>query len=82
MAEGRRRDEWARTSHVCALIVNSAPFRTGKPAKPADFNPYAPKPIPLDMTIDDMIAVFVPKPMPAPDQVAGSLAVSMVPSAI
>lgn len=43
MADGRRRDEWDRTSLVCAMLVNSNPYRKGKPITPDAFNPYAAK---------------------------------------
>jgi hypothetical protein len=41
MAEGRRREEWAHTSHVLATLVNANPFRKGTPLRPSDFDPFA-----------------------------------------
>lgn len=40
MAEGRRRAEWDQTALLCAVSVNSNPFRKGQPVKPEQFNPY------------------------------------------
>ncbi len=42
MAEGRSRDEWARTSSLLALIANAHrdPKKT-RGYKPGDFNPFA-----------------------------------------
>ena len=42
MSEGRGRDEWARTSLLCALIANAnRDPKKGGPATIEDFNPYA-----------------------------------------
>lgn len=45
MAEGRGRFAWGIASSLMALEVNlrRGP-RRGKPARPADFNPYTPEP--------------------------------------
>lgn len=45
MAEGRGGFEWGRTSSLMALAVNLARDpRRGRPARPSDFNPFAPQP--------------------------------------
>jgi hypothetical protein len=40
MAEARCRQQWQHTSMLCAVIANANPYRKGKPARPADFDPY------------------------------------------
>lgn len=40
MAEGRLRAQWEQTAALGAWIINSNPFRSGKPISPADLNPY------------------------------------------
>jgi len=40
MGEARGRSEWNQTSLLCAMIVNSNPFRSGGPISPDKFNPY------------------------------------------
>ena len=43
MVEGRGKFEWNQTSALMALAVNlMRDTRKGKPAKPTDFNPFAP----------------------------------------
>ena len=42
MADGARRERWARTSSMMALTANcNRDPRRGRPLKPADFDPYA-----------------------------------------
>ena len=41
MAKARDRALWGHTSTVCALVANV--MRSGKAAKPSDYNPYAPR---------------------------------------
>jgi len=41
MAIGRQRAEWDRTAMLCAITVNSNPYRKGRPIEPQRFNPYA-----------------------------------------
>lgn len=44
MVEGRGKFQWAQTSALMALAVNMMRDpKKGKPANPADFNPFAPK---------------------------------------
>jgi len=41
MADGRRRDLWAHTSSVLALVANvNRDPKKGRPFSPADFNPF------------------------------------------
>lgn len=64
MAEGRRKDAWAHTSALLALIANAHrdPKKT-RPFEPDDFHPYAkrasdgPKPVQADLTV--LKAVFI-----------------------
>ncbi|MCC6910064.1 MAG: hypothetical protein IT430_19185 [Phycisphaerales bacterium] len=47
MAEAKRREQWARTSAVMALIANThRDRRKGRPLRPSDFDPFA-RPAPL-----------------------------------
>lgn len=44
MADGKRRDEWDRTSAVLAMLVNvNMDTRKHKPISPSEFNPFAPR---------------------------------------
>jgi hypothetical protein len=63
MAEAKGRDNWRHTSMLCAVVVNSNPFRAkgAKPAKPSDFDPYRPEDKPLVVSID-ALKVFVAPP--------------------
>lgn len=41
MSEGRDRTQWRHTSAILAQVVNSNPYRKGKPVKRSDLDPYA-----------------------------------------
>lgn len=42
MAEGRRREQWAHTASLCALIANvNRDPKKHRAFRPDDFNPYA-----------------------------------------
>lgn len=66
MAEARGRDNWQHTSVIVATLVNSNPFRKGKPATPSEFDPYAvkakAKAKPLMVGIDVLQMLFCPRP--------------------
>ena len=41
MDEARSRDRWGRHSILLATVINSNPFRSGKPVSADELNPYA-----------------------------------------
>ncbi len=69
MADGRRRDEWARTARVCSVLANihRDKSRRARPFADEEFNPYAdadkpkPKPGARKASIHILKSVFVPK---------------------
>jgi hypothetical protein len=60
MAEGRSRDEWARTSSLLALIANAHrdPKKT-RAFKPGDFDPFTKLARPLKVGVDVLKDVFL-----------------------
>lgn len=44
MVEARSRDRWNHTATTLAVVVNSNPYRKGKPLKPSDFHPHENQP--------------------------------------
>jgi hypothetical protein len=40
MLEAKRDEDWDHSSYLIAALVNSNPFRGGKPVQPGDFHPY------------------------------------------
>ncbi|MBP7747001.1 MAG: hypothetical protein KA383_12800 [Phycisphaerae bacterium] len=53
-------DEWARNSALMALLANCHrdPKKT-RAFKPADFDPFAKRPAPIPIDMDDLKAVFL-----------------------
>jgi len=60
MAQARRAHDWQQTSAVLAMLANCHrdPKQRPEPFTPADFDPTAPKPEPLDGDIT-MLKIFV-----------------------
>jgi len=60
MAEGRAKDEWARTSALMALLANCHrdPKRT-RALKPSDFDPFAKRSAPIPVDMASLKAVFL-----------------------
>ncbi len=60
MAEARAKDEWSRMSALLALLANCHrdPKKT-RAFKPADFDPFAKRPAPVPIDMDDLKAVFL-----------------------
>ncbi len=65
MAEGRSRDEWARTSSLLAMIANCHrdPKKT-RAFKPADFDPFATPTRPIKVGVGVLKDVFLHGKMP------------------
>jgi hypothetical protein len=60
MAEGRSRDEWARTSSLLALIANAHRDRKKTRAfKPSDFDPFAKPTRPIKVGVEVLKDVFL-----------------------
>jgi hypothetical protein len=49
MAEGRGKFAWAQTSQVLAMLYNANRDPKKPAAKPADFDPYAERPRPVNI---------------------------------
>lgn len=60
MAEGRSRDEWARTSSLLALIANAHrdPKKT-RAFKPGDFDPFTKPTKPMMVGVEVLKDVFL-----------------------
>lgn len=67
MAEARRRDNWAHTSAIVAMVANTArdPKVRRKPFVPSEFDPYR-RAVPVTERADhfvvsfDILKMFVP----------------------
>ncbi len=65
MAEAKAKDEWSRMSALLALLANCHrdPKKT-RSFKPADFDPFAKRPAPMPIDMDDLKAVFLAGRLP------------------
>jgi len=65
MAEGRVKDEWARMSALLALLANCHrdPKKT-RAFKPGDFDPFAKRPAPIPIDMDDLKVMFLGRRFP------------------
>jgi hypothetical protein len=53
---------WDPAANLMAAIINAAPYRSGRPVKPNEFNPFtrpAPAP-PVQISVGDFLTVFGP----------------------
>jgi len=46
MADGRRHEQWNRTSHLLAMLYNAFRGKGQRTLGPADFHPFVEKPAP------------------------------------
>lgn len=59
MADGRREEMWNHTSHLLAMLVNvNRVDAKADPVHPCDFNPYAPKPVPVEIPVSSLRGLF------------------------
>ncbi len=60
MAEAHAKDEWSRMSVLLAVLANCHrdPKKT-RAFKPADFDPFAKRPVPATINMEDLRAMFL-----------------------
>lgn len=58
MADCRCEEAWEHTSSVMAMLVNVNIVDKDKMVEPRDFNPYAPKPVPVEIPVSSLKGIF------------------------
>lgn len=62
MADARQRAEWRRTSEILAAVANGQRIRKDKkPFEGRNFDPFAPKPKPIKISIGLIYEAFLEK---------------------